>query len=67
MTHDESLKPGSSLADGRFIVDKLIAKGGFSYIYEGRIIYRLALDNEFVTIKVEEGIRWYYIAVERRE
>lgn len=52
--HNESLKPGSSLADGRFIIDKLMAKGGFSYIYEGRLIYHLALDNEFVSIKAEE-------------
>lgn len=69
MTHDESLKPGSSLADGRFIVDKLIAKGGFSYIYEGRIIYRLALDNEFVTIKAEEKpvvIKELYISEKSR-
>lgn len=69
MTHDESLKPGSSLADGRFIVDKLIAKGGFSYIYEGRIIYRLALDNEFVSIKVEEKpvvIKELYISEKSR-
>lgn len=69
MTHDESLKPGSSLADGRFIVDKLIAKGGFSYIYEGRIIYRLALDNEFVSIKAEEKpvvIKELYISEKSR-
>ena len=69
MTHDESLKPGSSLADGKFIVDKLIAKGGFSYIYEGRIIYRLAVDNEFVSIKAEEKpvvIKELYISEKSR-
>ncbi len=69
MDKNESLKPGSILADGKFIIDKLIAKGGFSFIYEGRIIYQLALDNEFVSIKAEEKhvvIKELYISEKSR-
>lgn len=69
MLHDESLKPSSSLADGQFIIDKLIAKGGFSFIYEGRIIYKLALTNELVAISAKEDpvvIKELYISDKSR-
>lgn len=54
MSQDQSLQPGTQLSGGKFVIDKLIARGGFSFIYEGRIIYQLNLDNELVGMQVEE-------------
>lgn len=54
MLHDQSLQPGTRLSGGKFIIDRLIGRGGFSFIYEGRIIYRLDLDNELVGLQAEE-------------
>lgn len=52
--HENSLKPGTTLSKGQFVIDRLIAKGGFSFIYEGRIIYKITHPNELVSINVEE-------------
>lgn len=54
MNIDQSLQPGTRLSGGKFIIDRLIGRGGFSFIYEGRIIYRLDLDNDFVGLQAEE-------------
>lgn len=54
MLHDQSLQPGTRLSGGKFVIDRLIGRGGFSFIYEGRIIYRLDLDNELVGLQAEE-------------
>lgn len=54
MNTEQSLQAGTRLSGGKFVIDRLIARGGFSFIYEGRIIYRLDLDNELVGLQAEE-------------